>query len=511
MAMKLLLVKPTLGTYAHKPINLALLSAIAKRRGWETRLFDAGITDVSDQAGQPEQDGKRFPAEGLAGKRAERMRSAVREFLQEFSPDFVAMTVISDNRFTAAAITGTIRESDPRIPVLWGGVEPTINPQRALREYRADLVCRGEGIGAFDDVLRAYADNRDIRSIPNIWSWGEEGIIQNPVRPLEKDLDNLPFLDLGIYPEFSRQDRKHGEAYRNADHMITWGCPNSCSYCINDFYHALYGTGYFIRHYSAGRIIAELKWLKEQFGITFFNFHDEDFLLKNEEYLETLSSAYRQQVDLPFSIMASPGSVTERKAGLLKRMNCINVAFGVETGDMAIRTGILRRKDSREDIIRSVTLFNRAGIRTSSFNMLGLPFYSRECFEKTIELNRKAGVGAPYAGFFYPYEGTAVRKTSIEGGFFDPENPDTAVNVITKPALHFSAITREDLIGMRDVFSLYCRLPAGYYPYILRAEKQDRTGILLRDLLYRILCRMVSYRSYPLGKPGRRNDLSDST
>ena len=505
MTMKLLLVKPSLDTYPHKPINLALLSAIAKRRGWETCLFDAGAADAGVMADPPEQAGRRVPPNGKPGNRGERLGSAVRALLREFPPDLVAMTVISDNRFTAAAITGAIRDADPTVPVLWGGVEPTISPERALREYKADLVCRGEGLGAFDDVLQACQENRDFRSIPNIWSRGDGGIVKNPVRPLVRDLDSLPFLDLGIYPAFSRQGRTPGENYRNADHMITWGCPNSCSYCINDFYHALYGPGYFIRQYSVGRIIDELQWLKEQFGITYLNFHDEDFLLKSEEYLELLSLAYRKQVDIPFSIMASPGSATERKAGLLKKMHCSTVAFGIETGDMAIRTGILRRNDSREDIIRSVTLFSRTGIRTSSFNMLALPFYSREAYEKTIELNRTAGVFAPYAGFFYPYEGTIARKIATEEGFFDPENPDTAVNSLARPALHFPCLSREELVGMREVFPLYCRLPEGFFRYIRRAEMPDRTGIRLRELLHRIAA-----EGYPAG-PGSRETRRDET
>jgi hypothetical protein len=52
--------------------------------------------------------------------------------------------------------------------------------------------------------------------------------------------------------------------------------------------------------------------------------------------------------------------------------------------------------------------------------MIALPYYSRDAYRKTVELNRAAEVDAPYASFFYPYEGTRMRDVAIMGGFFNP-------------------------------------------------------------------------------------------
>jgi biotin synthase-like enzyme len=271
--------------------------------------------------------------------------------------------------------------------------------------------------------------------------------------------------------------------------MITWGCPKSCSYCINAFYHTFYKGQSRIRHYSPERIIAELELLKNTYGITYFHFHDEDFLLKSDAYLDRLASLYSGRVRVPFSIMASPGSVTEGKVEILQEMKCSTVAFGIETGDQSIRSDILCRMDSPEDIHRAVALFNHAGIRTSSFNMLALPFYSREAYEKTIRLNRESGIVAAYASFFYPYEGTPARDIAVRHGFFDPEDPKTTINRINVPALCFPDISCKELIAMREVFPLYCHLTKEYFPYIRRSEINDRTGILLREELFMILGR----------------------
>lgn len=482
----LLLIRPVRDSYPFRPLSLALLSALAKRHGWKTRLFDAGKVPHTSSRGCP---GQPDPGYSDGSLQTVLDRGMVREIsgtMSEFAPDLVAITVFSDNRFTAAAITHAIKQSDPRIPVLWGGVEPTINPERALQEFRADIVCRGEGIGAFEDLLQAYEKGTQISAIPNLWSRGTDGIICNPVRPLKSDLDNLPFLDMELFPEFARTREKPHGAVVGADHMITHGCPNSCSYCINAFYHSLYKRQYCIRQYSAKRIVGELRWMKERFGISFFNFHDEDFLLKDEKYLRELADAYSRDVGLPFSIQASPLSVTDEKARLLKSMNCSNVTIGIETGDHGTRNGLLGRPDSQKDIIRCIRILKQNSIRTSSFNMLALPFYSREAYEKTIDVNRTAGVDAPCALFFYPYEGTRIRDIAISHGFFSPENPKTAVHRFQVPALRFAGLGADELVGMREVFPLYCLLPAEFAPFIHRAEKQDQKGRALRALLEQV-------------------------
>jgi hypothetical protein len=139
----LLLVRPARNSYPFRPLGLALLSAIAKRRGWRRRLFDAGLMHHTSAPGCHGKPDLVNPSGMLQGLDDRALMQAVSETIAEFSPDLVAITVLSDNRFTAAAITKAIKQSDPRIPVLWGGAEPTISPKRALLGYKADAVCRG--------------------------------------------------------------------------------------------------------------------------------------------------------------------------------------------------------------------------------------------------------------------------------------------------------------------------------------------------------------------------------
>jgi len=209
------------------------------------------------------------------------------------------------------------------------------------------------------------------------------------------------------------------------------------------------------------------------------------------ENLRDLSDMYKREVNLPFAIETNPKSVTEEKVELLKNMNCASVSLGVETGDPALRKNLLNRVDTGADIVKAFSMLRRADIRTSSFNMLGLPFESRETYRKTVELNRKANPQYPHAGFFYPFEGTKLREVSIKEGFFDLEDKETNVNRYDKPALHFSSLSEKELIEMQKVFVLYIKLPECYEPFIRRSETPDTLGREVRKKLLGIYDKTV--------------------
>lgn len=273
--------------------------------------------------------------------------------------------------------------------------------------------------------------------------------------------------------------------------MLNWGCPYHCTYCINHFYHELYDNKYIMRRYGIRRIIEELKYLKKKYSLEFIKFHDEDFLMRPLGNLQELSDAYREEIGIPFVIETNPKSVTEDKVRLLKNMNCVSASLAIETGDLHLRKDLLKRVDSEEDIVRAFSLFREAGIRTSSFNMLGIPFESRETYRRTVEINRKANVQYPNANFFYPFEGTELRDISIKEGFFDPEDQERIVYERNKPALRFANLSERELIEMQRAFVLYIKLPECYEPFIRRSETPDSLGNRLRKKLLEIYDKTV--------------------
>lgn len=493
--MKLLFIWPNKDAFGFKPIGIAILSALAKDRGWDVELFDTtdidfGYVHHTDSA----TSAKMFKPVDLTPygwiKKKVDVEQKLLAHLRRYQPDCVAVSALTDERIIAKNLTDVVKIWNVDVPVIWGNKFATLKPEETLKEYGADFVCRAEGVEAFPEFLEALEFHKDLYSISNIWGKKDNKVVANPVRPLMRSLDSLPYLDWSIFNKKGHFYKPFdGNAYRAGDHMTNWGCPYKCTYCINHVLHKMYNNRYFVRRYSIERIIKELKYLKATYGLEFMKYHDEDFLMRPTNYLEKFAEIYKSEVNLPFVIETNPKSVTEKKGQLLAKMNCVSVSLAIETGDPYLRKNVLKRVDSERDIVKSFSILNDLGIRTSSFFMLGLPFETRETYMKSVEIARKANVKYPLATFFFPFEMTELREVSIQNGFYSPDQEK--VYRSDSPALNFKDLSDDELISMRAVFSLYCKLPKRFFKYIKRAESADVKGMKLREILFDIFEKAV--------------------
>ena len=364
--------------------------------------------------------------------------------------------------------------------------------ERILSDKNIDYVCVGEGIEFIVEFANCLADGRDPRNLKNLAYRDEnDHVHRNELRPFFQNLDSLPFFDWTIFDQRHFLKPYDGKVYVGGDHMIQWGCPNSCTYCINHAYRKLYGlkAGKFLRRYGVDRIIKELQYLVAKWGVTFFKFHDEDFCLKPMPYFQELAEKYQSLISVPFTIMANARNLTKEKINLLKKMNCASVSIGIETGNAVLRKEILRRQETKEEIIRAVRMLNDSGIRTSSFNMLGIPFETRATVMETIELNKESRVQYPNTVFFYPLENTQLREVAIEQGFFASDSK--AVFDDIQPSLRLPGISAEELMALRERFVLYVKMPQEFYKFIERSEEKGNIGKKLTDELYKIYDKCV--------------------
>jgi len=200
------------------------------------------------------------------------------------------------------------------------------------------------------------------------------------------------------------------------------------------------------------------------------------------DYLQDFAEQYKKHINLPFSVMANARNAKMEKLEIMRDMNCVSISIGIESGNEYIRKEILKRTETLGDIERAVKDMNSLGIRTSSFNMLGLPFDSREAIMETVDINRKSEVVCPNSGFFYPLEKTELRKISIDNNFFDPISDEMLDT--NNPCLRVDGMTKDELIRLRDRFVLYIKMPEKYHTFINRSETPDEIG----DALYLKLC-----------------------
>lgn len=497
--VRVLFILPNVSEFGVKPIGISLLSAICKRCGHTVGLFDTTFLDFPEAAGCINNSAvyaqknltKSVDYAGYGvSKQPVDLRDALHQRLREFRPDVCAFSVMTSERNLARELADGIKVHDAKLPVIWGGIYPTSSPEEAIAHASVDYICIYEGIEALPELLDALEHGRDTSRIRNIYAKQAGTILRNEVRPKVEDVDGLPYLDWDIYDPRKFLRPFKGRVIRGGEFMSIIGCPNRCTYCINNW---LNQHDRRIRFYSPARAIAELKSLKEEHQLEFLTFRDDDFLLRPMQALIEFMELYRHDVALPFSIQTNARSVTAEKVELLKEMGIDSVNIGVESGSEQIRQEVLRRRDTLAEVRRAFALFNAARIETHALNMIGLPFGTRETIFETIELNRELRPTISYVSIFYPFERTALYDLCVEKEWFDPRG-DRSVDILRFSALDLPELSRETIEGLNRCFALYTKLPKSFWPLIERAEVDDPTGEELFAILSTIHCEHVLER-----------------
>ena len=319
-------------------IGVRLLSACLRRAGRETRVIFLPLRDSrrQDDASCPN------------------YLQAVLDDVTELCQDagLVGLSLMTNQFLQAVAVTEHLKR-ELAVPVIWGGVHPTVSPEECLAY--ADMVCIGEGEGTLIELADRLAKGESYHDLQNLCFRNGGEIIRNGVRPLIQNLDGLPFPDYSCHDHFFLDatvnrvrtlDKEAlvnfcGERYRSTPDsrglrypiMTGRGCPYNCTYCCNSAYRQIYTGQRYLRWRSAENVVAELIEIRETVvPIDFVVFVDDNFTARSEKKLEEFCALYRQEIELPFFCQCSPLTISETRMQTLLDAGCYKIAMGVETG-----------------------------------------------------------------------------------------------------------------------------------------------------------------------------------
>jgi len=348
--------------------------------------------------------------------------------------------------------SGWIKAQWPEAWIIAGGVHPTLVPQETLSIPGVDLVCVGEGEGAIVELASALQENRPPSGIRNLWWKRADGSIeQNPLRPLV-DLDTLPFPDRALYDYPHLHHERQGEATM----MVSRGCPYACTYCCNEALREVYrGLGRPVRFRSVPLVIAELRQVLQDYTFVRRFVFDDDILPLRRDWFRDFAQAYAAEIGRPFACNLRPNLADEEIVGLLKTAGCDEVRFGIESGNDAIRNGLLNRRLSREEIFRAVDLCHRAGMKVFSFNIVGFPGETVAQMLDTVKLNAAVRADVTRVTIFYPYQRTRLYELSREQGLLTER---IVTDYATDSILGFDKVQRNRVVFIRRYFPILSRL-----------------------------------------------------
>lgn len=293
---------------------------------------------------------------------------------------------VMTNYFQGAVQITDALKKNLSMPVIWGGIHPTIRPEESLDH--ADIVCIGEGEDALLELVQAMKEKKNECSIKNLWFKKDGRIIKNPVRPLIQDLDSLPFCDYDLNCQIledkkilpmdaSRLEKALARtgiseylgltAYQT---MASRGCPHNCTYCCNSTLRRIYGHQKYVRRRSVEHLMDELITIKSRFPfIQAVWLSDDSFFATTDDEIKQFSLTYKEKVGLPFYCLGSPTTINENKIKYLVDAGMVCIQMGIQTGSLRVCKEIYHRRISNKQVLKAARIIN-----THNARMLP-PFY----------------------------------------------------------------------------------------------------------------------------------------
>jgi anaerobic magnesium-protoporphyrin IX monomethyl ester cyclase len=288
-----------------------------------------------------------------------------------------------------------------------GGPLPTCSPDTFLEQF--DVVVRGEGEDAMRELVDAYTQKADLRSVAGIIYHtdspspknGEAGIVSTADRPLIKDLDRLAFPARRLLPNAHYQ--RHGQKAYGASIttvMTTRGCPFRCEFCSN----VIFGGTY--RERSAPNVVDEIEQVLN-LGYDRISFADDVFTLNKTRIREICGEIARRGLHFHWECLGRVDTVDYATALTMKQAGCTRIFFGIESGnDQTLQ--LMHKQITTGEARRAVEDVHRAGLQVGAFFIL---FYPGETEEMVlITLRFAASLPIDYLGLTLPYPlpGTAL-------------------------------------------------------------------------------------------------------
>jgi len=297
-----------------------------------------------------------------------------------------------------------VRKKFGQVPVILGGVYPTLMPEHARRFSGADFVFQGPGERGLLSLVRQILGDS---SCPD---------------------HHYQYLDEVPWPSF--------ELLRNKETLpilTSRGCPFNCSFC---------GVALLCQNFEQRKpssVVLEIESHFKQHKARNFAFYDDSLLLEKEShFLPILREIVRK--NLPF-VFHTPNGLHVREvdfevASLFKKANFQSLFLSQEffDKDMLSKSS---PKVSEGDLERALFHLEKAGYSRQQVNvylLAGLPGQDISGIRESILHVRRLGA-RPRLSFFSPVPGTVEWKNLVRKGFLSADSDPLLHNKLVFPYL----------------------------------------------------------------------------
>lgn len=320
---------------------------------------------------------------------------------------------------------GIIRRHRPDAKIVLLGPGPTHFIKRCLPDPNVYIV-RGEPEETVRELIAAFAEGRTPEGIKGV-SWLCDGkIVNNPPRPLIKDLDALPFparhlLGDAVYhnPKLKCGPYTTMITSRNCPYQCIYCVPSSLTFAREIEYRNEHGRKPTIGFRTPESVEAEVAHLAAK-GYKAIGFMDDNFIW-NLERTQRICDIMKRY-NIVWGCQARADAITEEIAKALGESNCRYVDIGVESFDENILKYI-HKNETAADIYRAIELLKKYKVPVKLNVLIGSsPLETRETVTHTLREAQRLDVDQVMFNIVSPFPATEFYTQCKENGWLATED-----------------------------------------------------------------------------------------
>lgn len=391
------------------PLGIGYVSASLKRAGHDVRVLNPNHS---------------FDPQDIL------LSNAIRQHVpQVFATGGMALH-LSDVR----SMVGLARSLLPDMTILLGGPLVTSQPEVAMSAIpQADVGVVGEGEHTAVELLAALDSGSELDDLPGlIYRQPNRGLKRTAARPIENNLDALPWVDwdglgLDVYAGLHHPgDVAPGliiePGARVLPLMTSRGCPYGCTFCC----HEAAGRRYRTR--SLDDLFAEIQSLVNDYSINALNIYDDLFCLRHrrlEEFCERI-----RPLGLRWACSLRAEQVTPQNLRIMKASGCVAIGFGVESMSPTILKS-MKKKTTREVLDQKLNIGYEEKITAGANLIFGDPAETLDTAQESLDWwaeNNRYELRMAFIGY---HPGSRIYDDAVRRGlipdpvaFLDRQSPE---------------------------------------------------------------------------------------
>jgi anaerobic magnesium-protoporphyrin IX monomethyl ester cyclase len=327
---------------------------------------------------------------------------AIRKNMLDFSPEVLIAIINLPSIYGDLALLNEMKETFKDIQIICIGTVCKSLHKEIMSKESVDICVIDDPELVIPRIIRTLKKGENFQKVSGIAFREGNMVNDNPLEEEVIDLDALPYPPYHLMPMDKYRWDLDGRSLRYTPVLSSRGCPFKCGYyCPYPF-----GFGKNMGFRDPKKIVDEIDFLKNRFGVELIVFRDQVFTMSHKRVYEICSRLIEKNLEIKWICETRLESITENLLKTMKASGCVRIHYGLETADFEMFNRVAKPGKQLDDAVEIIKRTKECGIVPHTHLIVGLPGENWDTIHRTVNFLKRNRIPSVQASIITPYPGT---------------------------------------------------------------------------------------------------------